>query len=187
MSGSASAYPPEAPVGGARAANDRTGTVHRDGSPSSARCGTRVPGPPPWPSGMFIASEWPLQDFLELGALPSAVPCARYHCRQVLWEWHLTGLAQSTELLVSELVTNAITASRSAGSDFPVRLWLLSDAVQVLIVVWDASPHLPARVDVSAEAEAGRGLLLVEMISDQWGTCATPPCGKTVWARTVTP
>jgi hypothetical protein len=42
-------------------------------------------------------------------------------------------------------------------------------------------------VDVSAEAEAGRGLLLVEMISDQWGTCATPPCGKTVWARTVTP
>jgi anti-sigma regulatory factor (Ser/Thr protein kinase) len=105
----------------------------------------------------------------------------------VLWEWRLTGLAHSAELLVSELVTNAITASRSAGSDFPVRLWLLSDAVQVLIVVWDASPHLPARVDVSAEAEAGRGLLLVEMISDQWGTSATPPCGKTVWARTVTP
>jgi anti-sigma regulatory factor (Ser/Thr protein kinase) len=187
MSGSANAYPPKAPVGGARAANDRTGAVRRAGSPSSARCGTRVPGPPPWPGGLFIASEWPLQDFLELGALPSAVPCARYHCRQVLWEWHLTGLAQSTELLVSELVTNAITASRSAGSDFPVRLWLLSDAAQVLIVVWDASPHLPARADVSAEAEAGRGLLLVEMISDQWGSCATPPCGKTVWALTATP
>jgi anti-sigma regulatory factor (Ser/Thr protein kinase) len=99
----------------------------------------------------------------------------------------MTGLADSAELLVSELVTNAITASRSAGSDSPIRLWLLSDAVQVLIVVWDASPHLPARVDVSTEAEAGRGLLLVEMISDQWGTCATPPCGKTVWALTVTP
>jgi anti-sigma regulatory factor (Ser/Thr protein kinase) len=134
-----------------------------------------------------MAGEWPLRSFLELGALPSAVPCARYHCRQVLWEWHMTGLADSAELLVSELVTNAITASRSAGSDFPVRLWLLSDAAQVLIVVWDASPHLPARVDVSAEAEAGRGLLLVEMLSDQWGTCATPPCGKTVWALTATP
>ena len=134
-----------------------------------------------------MAGEWPLESFLELGALPSAVPCARYHCRQVLWEWRLTGLAPSTELLVSELVTNAITASRSAGSDFPVRLWLLSDAAQVLIVVWDASPHLPARADASPEAEAGRGLLLVETISDQWGTCATPPCGKTVWALTVTP
>jgi anti-sigma regulatory factor (Ser/Thr protein kinase) len=137
--------------------------------------------------GHVMAGEWPLESFLELGALPSAVPCARYHCRQVLWEWRLTGLAQSTELLVSELVTNAITASRSAGSDRPVRLWLLSDAAQVLIVVWDASPHLPARADASPEAEAGRGLLLVEMISDQWGTCATPPCGKTVWALTVTP
>lgn len=137
--------------------------------------------------GHVKASEWPLRSFLELGALRSAVPCARYHCRQVLWEWHLTGLSQSVELLVSELVTNAITASRSAGSDFPVRLWLLSDTAQVLIVVWDASPHLPARADVSAEAEAGRGLLLVEMISDQWGTCPTPPCGKTVWALTVTP
>jgi anti-sigma regulatory factor (Ser/Thr protein kinase) len=134
-----------------------------------------------------MAGEWPLRSFLELGAFPSAVPCARYHCRQVLWEWHLTGLAHSAELLVSELVTNAITASRSAGSDFPVRLWLLSDAAQVLIVVWDASPHLPARAVASPEAEAGRGLLLVEMISDQWGTCATPPCGKTVWALTVTP
>jgi anti-sigma regulatory factor (Ser/Thr protein kinase) len=187
MSGSASAYPPTAPVGGAHAANDRTGTVHLAGSPSSAMCGTQVPTAPPWPGGTSVALEWPLQGFLELSALPSAVPCARYHCRQVLWEWRLTGLAQSTELLVSELVTNAITASRSAGSDFPVRLWLLSDAAQVLIVVWDASPRLPARADVSAEAEAGRGLLLVEMISDQWGTCATRPCGKTVWALTATP
>jgi hypothetical protein len=128
---------------------------------------------------LVMVGEWPLRSFLELGALPSAVPCARYHCRQVLWEWRLTGLAHSAELLVSDsLVTNAITASRSAGSDSPVRLWLLSDAAQVLIVVWDASPLLPARADVSAEAEAGRGLLLVEMISDQWGTCATPPCGK---------
>jgi anti-sigma regulatory factor (Ser/Thr protein kinase) len=128
--------------------------------------------------GNVIAAEWPLRDFLELGTLPSAVPCARYHCRQVLWEWRLTGLEHTAELLVSELVTNAVAASRSAGSDCPVRLWLLSDAARVLIVVWDASPHLPVRADVGAEAEAGRGLMLVEMISDQWGTSATPPCGK---------
>ena len=69
----------------------------------------------------FVAG-WPYRTSLELGALPSAVPCARLHTRQVLWEWRLTGLAHSAELLVSELVTNAITASRSAGSDCPVRL-----------------------------------------------------------------
>jgi hypothetical protein len=52
-------------------------------------------------------SGWPLRDFLEIAALPSAVPCVRYHCRQVLWEWQLRDLAYNTELVSSELVTNA--------------------------------------------------------------------------------
>jgi hypothetical protein len=52
--------------------------------------------------------ESPLRSYLELGALPTAVPCARLHARHVLWEWGLNRLAQDTELLVSrELVTNA--------------------------------------------------------------------------------
>ena len=50
---------------------------------------------------------WPLRSYLELGALPTAVPCARLHARQLVWEWGLNGLAANTELLVSELVTNA--------------------------------------------------------------------------------
>ena len=59
-------------------------------------------------------TEWELRTFLELGSLPSAVPCARLHTRQVLWEWHLDALAGTAELIVSELVTNAVHAS--AGS-----------------------------------------------------------------------
>ena len=50
---------------------------------------------------------WPLTSQLELGALPTAVPCARLHARQVILEWGLTGLAHTAELVVSELVTNA--------------------------------------------------------------------------------
>jgi anti-sigma regulatory factor (Ser/Thr protein kinase) len=185
MSGSTSAYPPRAAVGDASTANDSTGAGHRAGSSSSATSGMWAPGSEPWSGGTSVVPDWPLRDFLELGALPSAVPRARYHCRQVLWEWRLTGSADSAELLVSELVTNAIPASRSADGDFPIRLWLLSDAAQVLILVWDASPRLPARADASVDAETGRGLLLVEMISDRWGAYATPPCGKTVWALTA--
>jgi hypothetical protein len=79
-------------------------------------------------------------------------------------------------------VTNAITASRSAALDSPVRLWLLSDAVRVLVAVWDASPQLPVHAAASTDAENGRGLLLVEAISDQCGFFPTPPSGKTVWA-----
>ncbi len=58
--------------------------------------------------------EPPLRSYLELGALPTAVPCARLHARHVLREWGLNGLAPDSELLVSELVTNAVKATAGA-------------------------------------------------------------------------
>ena len=62
--------------------------------------------------------EPPLRSYLELGALPTAVPCARLHARHVLREWRLNGPAQDSELLVSELVTNAVkgTAGRAEAA-----------------------------------------------------------------------
>jgi anti-sigma regulatory factor (Ser/Thr protein kinase) len=117
---------------------------------------------------MTVTGDWPLQSFLELGALPGAVPCARLHTRLVLWEWGLTELGESVELLVSELVTNAVNASQSAEWIFPVRLWILSDKARVLILVWDVNPQPPAHLDAGVEAENGRGLLLLEAISNRW-------------------
>ena len=126
---------------------------------------------------------WPLQDFLELGALVSAVPCARLHARQVLWEWGIGHLGDSTGLLVSELITNAVRASREAGRDSAVRLWLLSDSAQILILVWDASLRPPVLTDAGDEAEHGRGLMLVDAVSEQlgWSPCEEGD-GKFVWA-----
>jgi anti-sigma regulatory factor (Ser/Thr protein kinase) len=127
--------------------------------------------------------QWPLRDFLELGALVSAVPCARLHARHVLREWGLARLGDSTELLVAELVTNAVQASRAAAQASSVRLWLLSGSAHILIVVWDANPDPPARVTASDEAENGRGLMLVEAISEQWGWSSHENGdGKFVWA-----
>jgi len=130
-----------------------------------------------------FAAQWPLQSSLEFGALPGAVPCARLHVRNVLWEWHLTALSDNTELLVSELVTNAIQVSRTAAPDIPIRLWVVSDADQVLVLVWDGCPASPAPTAASAEAESGRGLLLVETLSVRWGWHFPPDMGgKVVWA-----
>jgi hypothetical protein len=76
-------------------------------------------------------TSWPLQSFLELGPLPSAVPCARLHARQVVWEWGLVRLSEDIELIVSELVTNAVRASEGLMPGVPhVRLWLCSDRDQ---------------------------------------------------------
>jgi hypothetical protein len=45
-----------------------------------------------------MTQRWPLRSSLILGALPGAVPCARLHARQVLWEWGLDSVAKTVEL-----------------------------------------------------------------------------------------
>jgi anti-sigma regulatory factor (Ser/Thr protein kinase) len=125
-----------------------------------------------------------LVSFLELSALPGAVPCARLHARQVLWEWGLEASAEATELLVSELVTNAVHITIAAAADAPVRLWLVSDKTKVVIWVWDASRLPPQRVDADGWAENGRGLMLVQALSARWGWAFPPGTGgKAVWAE----
>lgn len=143
--------------------------------------------------GAPISSDWPLQSHLELAALPGAVPCARLHARQILWEWSQVALAEAVELLVSELVTNALQASAQlasgqhagaiAGGVPTVRFWLASDHRRVLIQVWDSCDWQPQRQEPRPEAESGRGLLLVEALSSEWGASvdARKP-GKVVWA-----
>ena len=140
-------------------------------------------------------SLWPLQSHLILGALPSAVPCARLHTRHILWEWGLQPLTDPAELIVSELVTNAVhasealTASRYAGrwapGRPPVRLWLHGHQQRIAIQVWDANNQLPARqpADPDPDTESGRGLLLVESLGNAWGSYHPQhSSGKIVWA-----
>jgi anti-sigma regulatory factor (Ser/Thr protein kinase) len=129
-----------------------------------------------------MTGEWPLQDFLALGPLPGAVPCARLHTRLVLAEWGLPTLAESAEIVVSELITNALVATQSLGwiPLPPVRLWLLADSTRVLIAVWDANPLLPARSEVDELTEHGRGLLLVDSLATQWDAYPTPHDGGKV-------
>ena len=85
--------------------------------------------------------QWQLRSYIALGALSSAVPCARLHTRHVLWEWGQKSLAEDAELVVSELTTNAVTATQAIESLHPVRLWLLSDGSRTLILMGDANPH----------------------------------------------
>jgi anti-sigma regulatory factor (Ser/Thr protein kinase) len=125
------------------------------------------------------------------------VRSARLQARKALREWCLEGFADTVELLVSEITTNAVRVSATIA-DLPgttglarraprVRLWLTSNRESVLIRVWDGGCCQPvARQDGRLDSEAGRGLLLVETLSAQWG-CYAPegPAGlggKIVWA-----
>jgi anti-sigma regulatory factor (Ser/Thr protein kinase) len=136
------------------------------------------------------ANVWPLRSSLELGALPTAVPCARLHARLLVWEWGLDGLAATTELLVSELVTNAVQAT--AGQDDPtaVCLQLFGDQARVRIEVWDADLRPPAPKELAEDGvpdlvrDGGRGLFLVGALSMRWDWYFTrEPTGKVVWCE----
>jgi len=97
-------------------------------------------------------SAWTFQSALTLGALPTATPCARLHTRNVVREWGLRHLSDTIELVVSELVTNAVSASVDEDqhphyTDWHgaacVRLRLSTDRRTVLVEVWDENVRPP--------------------------------------------
>jgi len=190
MNGGTDAHAPPAPAGPEYAAGAGTGTVHGNGLPppsagSPGQSSAPVLVPPPQPDRHGLTGEWLLRDFTELPALPGAVPYARARTRQVLREWGLSGLDDNAGQVVSELVANSVAASRAARPVCPVRLWLRSDSARVLVLVADASPRPPTRADPGADAESGRGLLLVEAMSSRWSwyTVQEDGMAKVVWAE----
>src|SRR6266567_79569 len=130
-----------------------------------------------------MTGAWPLQSFLELGPLKKSARCARQHAAAVIWEWGPSYLQFACELIVGDMVSNAVRASRVPGLFTPVRIWLLSHKEKVLILVWDASPLPPCpAADPDPLAESGRGLYMVGQISEQWSWYYTAGGGKAVWA-----
>ena len=184
MSGSTSAHAPDAPVGGALAAEAGTSALQETATPFPGPSGPRALVPPSH-HGHDLA-RWPLRDALTLGALEGAVPSARAHVQQLLWEWGQAKLGQDAGVVVSELVTNAVMWSaelRPAVTS--VLVWLGSDSRFVLVAVADASPRPPMRLELDPDAEGGRGLALVEAFSSRWGWHPTTMVGlvKVVWAE----
>lgn len=155
----------------------------RDPHPAQAAVLSVIDGSYPVPPSRdhpVAGCAWPYRDGVELGPEPAAVRQVRLRSRQVLRDWGLGGLSADAELLVSELMANAIDVARFASA---VRMWLLADMDRVLVLAWDPSPLPPVLVYGDGDAEHGRGLQIVEALSEQWGWY--PPQampGKVVWA-----
>ncbi|WP_455358667.1 SpoIIE family protein phosphatase [Streptomyces sp. SYSU K21746] len=105
---------------------------------------------------------------------PRSVGRARELARAQLTAWDLEALVDTTELLVSELVTNALRYGEGE-----IRLRLLRDRTLVC-EVWDGGLVQPRRRRARDTDEGGRGLQLVGLLSAAWGSRRTPR-GKTVW------
>ncbi|MER5375803.1 SpoIIE family protein phosphatase [Streptomyces sp. NPDC002553] len=111
---------------------------------------------------------------------PAAVAGARRMANDQLAAWGLDEPAFATELIVSELVTNAIRY----GHD-PIQLRLIrGDAL--ICEVSDGSSTAPHLRRARTFDEGGRGLLLVAQLAERWGSRQTPT-GKTIWAELPLP
>lgn len=100
---------------------------------------------------------------------------ARRFVAETLESWGRDGVAHTASLLVTELAANAVL---HAGTTFRVVIQEMPERVRV--EVHDANAVLPARRRYSTTAATGRGLVLVEAMSADWGVEPTA-VGKLVW------
>jgi hypothetical protein len=112
---------------------------------------------------------------LELPPDRVAAAKARHFVGETMRGWDCDGMIPDAELLVSELVTNAVLHARSAS-----RVTIERQGTTLRISVFDTSPTRPRLRNYGPEAVTGRGLLLVDRISQRWGVDQLPT-GKSVW------
>ncbi|MFC8417713.1 SpoIIE family protein phosphatase [Streptomyces coelicoflavus] len=112
---------------------------------------------------------------------PAEVGRARAAVREQLHDWGLPKLAGPAELMVSELVTNAVRHAHAR----PVALRLVR-ADTLLCEVDDDDHDLPALRSAGPEDETGRGLRVVSTLAREWGASRTK-AGKTVWFELTLP
>ncbi|MFI1865685.1 ATP-binding protein [Streptomyces jumonjinensis] len=131
---------------------------------------------------------------MALADTPNAVGWARRHATDVLRHWQVSSdTIDTAKLIVSELVTNAIrhTHADQEASPYsplsPVKaitlaLWL--ERGRLVIFVQDNDRRPPVVKAVGEDAESGRGVLLVDALSEKWGYYYPPGVvGKVVWSE----
>lgn len=111
---------------------------------------------------------------------PTAVGDVRTAAAQQVTDWGLDDAAFTTELVLSELVTNAIRYA-----DGPVQVRLLRDR-SLICEVSDSSSTSPRLRRAATTDEGGRGLFLVAQLTERWGTRYTPN-GKVIWTEQPLP
>ncbi|MET9971819.1 SpoIIE family protein phosphatase, partial [Streptomyces sp. NPDC006356] len=113
----------------------------------------------------------------DIPADPALVAPIRKQVLEQLGVWNLTEASFTAELVVSELVTNAIRYGIH-----PIRLRLIHDASTLICEVSDTSHTAPHLRRAKIFDEGGRGLLLVAQLTERWGSRHTAD-GKTIWAE----
>jgi hypothetical protein len=138
------------------------------------------------PRVVRMPSDWwdsPAAAACALGVSAQSSRAARRFTRSTLHEWELGSLADDAEAIVGEFVANAVShAARGAVPGQPLGLRLLRRTGEVMCAVLDPSDNAPVLRAPERSEEAGRGLQMVDALSDVWGWSPVTGRGKAVWA-----
>lgn len=147
---------------------------------------------PDRPRVVRMPSDWwdaPSVVALALTPDPQPAKAARRFTRATLSRWGLDPLADDAEVIVAELVANALCHASSAADVRPpdrsrgrIGLRLFRRAGEVMCAVLDPSDTAPVLRAPNYETECGRGLQLVDALCDVWGWSPVVGRGKAVWA-----
>jgi hypothetical protein len=142
------------------------------------------------PRMMRMPADWwdsPAAVGCSLNRGPQSARAARRLTRNTLRDWGLAFLSEDAEAIVGEFVANAIThaaaaaASRKATAE-NLGLRLLRRSGEVIFAVLDPSDAAPVLKAPASVEESGRGLQMVDALSDVWGWSPVAGRGKAVWA-----
>ncbi|MEL3947890.1 MULTISPECIES: ATP-binding protein [Streptomyces] len=134
-----------------------------------------------------VQTPTPVHTFTQrISATPRGARLARRLARYHLDGWGIpydSEMSDAVAQVAAELAANAATHGRVAGRDFELRLLLVPDGVRVEVTDTRTERRVPEHPELpGAEAESGRGLVLVAALAAEWGVAERAP-GKTVWAR----
>jgi hypothetical protein len=116
---------------------------------------------------------------------PQSARAARRLTRNTLRDWGLASLAEDAETIVGEFVANALTHAAEPGhkqSPEKLGLRLMQRTGEVICAVLDPSHCAPVLKAPGSIEESGRGLQMVDALSDVWGWSPVAGRGKAVWA-----
>jgi anti-sigma regulatory factor (Ser/Thr protein kinase) len=159
----------------------RPGSRRLGQRPAFARLPDQVRHEALLPAARWVCEQIPLSA-LDAGLASRA---AREFTGRILLAWDLLPLAEDAAVIVSELVTNALQyglRGLSGAASAEVELIWWRQAGQITCMVTDPGAEPPVMAPADPLAEAGRGLHVVEALSDVWGWTWLAGCRKAVWA-----
>lgn len=144
----------------------------------------------------MISGQQPSHSRFDLAPSPSAVRWGRKHAAEILATWGIARpVADDALVIVSELLSNAVQHAsqpfepaydRPDTATCSLLLWLTG--MGLTVSVYDGDRRPPVMMEARSDAERGRGLRLVEALSEVWGyTYPQATTGKIVWARLPLP